>query len=103
MIWFHLGSARIQTREFQGAIQPFENFLKSTGGTKTAQYAGLLLGQAYEEVGNANRAREVYERAVSLYPGSDFAPQLRNRLRKLAAASTPLGTAPATASAPKPQ
>jgi len=40
---------------------------------------------------------------VSLYPGSDFAPQLRNRLRKLAAASAPLGTAPATASAPKPQ
>jgi len=103
MIWFHLGSARIQTREFQGAIQPFETFLKSTGGTKTAQYAGLLLGQAYEEVGNATRAREVYERAVTLYPGSDFAPQLRNRLRKLAAVSTPLGTAPATASAPKPQ
>jgi tetratricopeptide (TPR) repeat protein len=103
MIWFHLGSARIQTREFQGAIQPFETFLKSTGGTKTAQYAGLLLGQAYEEVGNATRAREVYERAVTLYPGSDFAPQLRNRLRKLAAVSAPLGTAPATASAPKPQ
>jgi tetratricopeptide (TPR) repeat protein len=103
MIWFHLGSARVQTREFQGAIQPFENFLKSTGGTKTAQYAGLLLGQAYEEVGNAARAREVYERAVTLYPGSDFAPQLRNRLKKLAAVSAPLGTAPATASAPKPQ
>jgi len=103
MIWFHLGSARVQIREFQGAIQPFETFLKSTGGTKTAQYAGLLLGQAYEEVGNATRAREVYERAVSLYPGSDFAPQLRNRLKKLAAASAPLGTAPATASAPKPQ
>jgi tetratricopeptide (TPR) repeat protein len=102
MIWFHLGSARIQTREFQGAIQPLEAFLKSTGGTKTAQYAGLLLGQAYEEVGNPNRAREVYERAVLLYPGSDFAPQLRNRLRKLAAASAPLGTPPATASAPKP-
>jgi tetratricopeptide (TPR) repeat protein len=103
MIWFHLGSARVQTREFQGAIQPFETFLKSTGGTKTAQYAGLLLGQAYEEVGNATRAREVYERAVTLYPGSDFAPQLRNRLKKLAAASAPLGTAPATAAAPKPQ
>jgi len=103
MIWFHLGSARIQTREFQGAVQPLENFLKSTGGTKTAQYAGLLLGQAYEEVGNTTRAREVYERALSLYPGSDFAPQLRNRLRRLTAATAPLGTPPATASAPKPQ
>jgi len=103
MIWFHLGSARIQTREYQGAVQPLESFIKGTGGTKTAQYAGLMLGQAYEEVGNPTRAREVYERAVSLYPGSEFAPQIRNRLRKLASATAPLGTAPATASAPKPQ
>jgi tetratricopeptide (TPR) repeat protein len=102
MIWFHLGSARIQMREFQGALHPLETFLKSTGGTRTAQYAGLLLGQAYEEVGNPTRAHEVYERAVSLYPGSEFAPQIRNRLRKLAAASAPLGAAPATAAAPKP-
>jgi tetratricopeptide (TPR) repeat protein len=103
LIWFHLGSARVQTREFQGAIQPLENFLKGAGGTKTAQYGGLLLGQAYEEVGNSNRAREVYERALSLYPGSDFAPMLRNRLRKIAGANAPLGTPPATASTPKPQ
>ncbi len=103
MIWFHLGSARVQTREFQGAVQPLENFLKGTGGTKTAQYAGLLLGQAYEEVGNSTRAREVYERALSLYPGSDFAPMIRGRLRKIAGANAPLGTPPATAAAPKPQ
>jgi tetratricopeptide (TPR) repeat protein len=102
MIWYHLGSARIQTKEYQGALHPLEAFLKSTGGTKTAQYAGLLLGQAYEEVGNATRAREVYERALSLYPGSEFATQIRNRLRKLAAATAPLGTPPATAAAPKP-
>jgi len=62
----------------------------------------LLLGQAYEEVGNGTRAREVYERALSLYPGSEFATQIRNRLRKLAAATAPLGTPPATAAAPKP-
>ncbi|HZX96278.1 MAG TPA: tetratricopeptide repeat protein [Myxococcales bacterium] len=103
MIWFHLGSARVQTREFQGAIQPLENFIKGTGGTKTAQYAGLLLGQAYEEVGNHARARDVYERAENLYPGSDFAPMIRTRLRRLAAASAAVGTPPATASAPKPQ
>ena len=103
MIWFHLGSSRIQTREFQGAVPPLEAFLKGTGGTKTAQYAGLLLGQAYEEIGNAARAREVYERALSLYPGSEFATQIRNRLKRLAAATAPLGAAPATASAPKPQ
>jgi len=102
MIWFHLGSARIQLKEHQGALQPLESFIKGTGGTKTAQYAGYLLGQAYEEVGNPNRAKEVYERALNLYPGSEFATAIRNRLKILAAASAPLGTPPATASAPKP-
>jgi tetratricopeptide (TPR) repeat protein len=102
MIWYHLGSARIQTKEFQGALHPLEAFLKTTGGTKTAQYAGLLLGQAYEEVGNATRAREVYDHALSLYPGSEFATQIRTRLKRLAAATAPLGTPPATAAAPKP-
>lgn len=102
-VWYHLGSARIQTREFQGAIVPLENFLKTAGGTKTAQYAGLLLGQALEETGNPAKAKEVYERAEKLYPGSDFAPMIRNRLRKIAAAGAPTGTAPATAAAPKPQ
>ena len=100
-VWYHLGSARIQTKEFQGAIVPLENFLKNTGGTKTAQYAGLLLGQAYEETGNPAKAAAVYERAEKLYPGSDFAPMIRNRLRKIQAASNMPGTAPITA-APKP-
>jgi tetratricopeptide (TPR) repeat protein len=94
LVWFHLGNARMQTKEFQGAIAPLENFLKNTGGTKTAQYAGFLLGQAYEETGNAGKAKEVYEHAAGLYPGSEFAPMIRNRLRKLPAAPAP-GTAPA--------
>jgi TolA-binding protein len=94
LIWFHLGNARMQTHEYQGAIAPLDNFLKNTGGTKTAQYAGFLLGQAYEETGNATKAREAYDRAVNLYPGSEFAPMIRGRLRKLPAAQAP-GTAPA--------
>jgi tetratricopeptide (TPR) repeat protein len=94
LVWFHLGNARMQTHEYQGAIAPLESFLKNTGGTKTAQYAGFLLGQAYEETGNANKAREAYDRAVNLYPGSEFAPMIRGRLRKLPAAQAP-GTAPA--------
>ena len=85
-VWFHLGSARIQTKEYPGAVVPLENFLKSTGGTKTAQYAGMLLGQAYEETGNNHKARDAYERAEKLYPGSDFAPMIRNRLRRVNAA-----------------
>src|SRR5229473_4400758 len=35
-VWYHLGSARMQTKEWAGAIAPLENFIKNTGGTKTA-------------------------------------------------------------------
>ncbi len=106
-VWYHLGSARIQTKEYAGAIVPLENFIKNTGGTKTAQYAGLLLGQAYEETGQPQKAIAAYERAEKLYPGSDFAPMIRNRLRKLNSGAA-LGVPPAppaapTAAAPKPQ
>jgi tetratricopeptide (TPR) repeat protein len=102
-VWYHLGSARIQTKEYAGAIVPLENFLKSTGGTKTAQYAGMLLGQAYEETGNNQKAREAYERAEKLYPGSDFAPMIRNRMRRIASAmSGPGGAPPAQAASPVP-
>ena len=105
-VWYHLGSARIQIKEWQGAIAPLESFLKNTGGTKTAQYAGLLLGQAYEETNNPQKAKEAYERAERLYPGSDFAPMIRNRLRRIAGASAPIGAPPAppqSAAAPKGQ
>lgn len=98
-VWFHLGSARIQTREWQGAIAPLESFLKNSGGTKTAQYAGMLLGQAYEETNNPQKAKDVYERAERLYPGSDFAPMIRTRLRRIAAASA--STSAPQAAAPK--
>lgn len=100
-VWFRLGSARIQTKEYAAAIAPLEAFIKSTGGTKTAQYAGMLLGQAYEETGNNQRAKEVYERAEKLYPGSDFAPMIRNRMRRINALLQGPGVAPLSPTAAK--
>ncbi|MFL5429134.1 MAG: tetratricopeptide repeat protein [Myxococcales bacterium] len=100
VVYFRLGNALTQTKDFAKAIAPLETFLKNTGGTKTAQYAGFLLGTAYEETGKADKARAAYERAASLYPGSEFAPMIRNKLRHLngaAAASTPAAPAEAPA------
>jgi tetratricopeptide (TPR) repeat protein len=62
----------------------------------------MLLGQAYEETGNNQKAREAYERAERLYPGSDFAPMIRNRLRRLSLAINGPGAPPVSAAAPKP-
>jgi tetratricopeptide (TPR) repeat protein len=101
IVYFHLGNARMQLHDYANAIAPLDSFLKNTGGTKTAQYAGFLLGQAYEETGNAAGARSAYERAASLYPGSDIAPGIRARLRRLSSSPT-TGTAPAAATTTAP-
>ena len=98
LVWFHLGNARSQTKEWAGAILPLENYIKAVPSTKTSQYAGFLLGTSYEETGNFTKAREAYERAASLYPGSEFAPMLRTRLRHL---PTQQQAAAAAAAAPK--
>lgn len=110
LVNFHLGHARAMNREWPGVIAPMEAFLKSAGSTKTAQTAGFYLGQAYEETGNAGKANDAYQRAQSLYPGSDLAPLIRSRIRHLqaaAAASQPAtapGAAPAAAAAaPRPR
>ncbi len=102
LVWFHLGNARTQTKEYAGAIVPLENYLKAVSSTKTSQYAGFLLGSAYEETGNFTKARDAYEHAAALYPGSEFAPMIRNKLRHLptaqqAAAAAPAAPAPAPA------
>jgi TolA-binding protein len=83
--WYHLGQARIQTKDFANAVVPLETYLKSAGTGKTAQYAGFLLGQAYEESNNPAKAREAFERAERLYPGSEFAPAIRSHLRRVQA------------------
>ena len=101
LVWFHLGNARTQTREYAAAIQPLENYLKAISSTKTSQYAGFLLGSAYEETGNFAKAHDAYERAAGLYPGSEFAPMIRNKLRHLPTAQQQAAaTAPAPVAAP---
>src|SRR5436305_1342695 len=51
-----------------------------------------LLGTEKEETGKADKARAAYERAAGLYPGSEFAPMIRNRIRHLNAAANPTTT-----------
>jgi tetratricopeptide (TPR) repeat protein len=104
MVWFRLGNALTQAKEHQRAIPPLETFLKSTGGTKTAQYAGYLLGTDYEETGNADKAQKTYERALNLFPSSEFSSMIRGRLKRISgkqAAAQP--AQPAQAAAPAAQ
>ena len=100
MVWFRLGNALTQAKEHQRAIPALESFIKVSGATKTAQYAGYLLGTDYEETNNAEKARQSYERALGLYPSSEFSSMIRGRLKRVsgqkAAAQQP-AAAPAAA------
>ena len=99
LVNFHLGHARAMDKQWAGVVTALELFLKSAPGSKTAQTAGFYLGQAYEELGSYSKAAEAYQRSVGLYPGSELAPLLRARIRRLpslqAAATTAQGQAPA--------
>ena len=77
----------------------WERFIKASGGTKTAQYAGYLLGTDYEETNNAEKARQTYERALGLFPGSEFSSLIRGRLKRLSGQKTAV---PQPAAAPAP-
>jgi len=102
-LYFHLGFARFQLKDFSGAVEPLERFLKLQPQGKLAQAAGYWLGTSYEETNAPAKATEVYQKAASLFPGSELAPLIRQRIRKIAqgASAGPATAAPAPAPAPK--
>jgi TolA-binding protein len=100
-IYFHLGYSRAQLKEFPASIDPLERFLKAQAQGKLAQSAGYWLGMAYEETGATAKAAEAYNRAIALFPGSELAPVMRGRLRKLPPPGG--GSAPPAPAAPAPQ
>jgi TolA-binding protein len=100
-LYFHLGYSRAQLKEFAGAIDPLEKFLKVQSQGKLAQSAGYWLGFAYEETGAPAKATDAYQKALALFPGSEVAPVIRGRLRRLSQSAAAPQAAPAPA-APAP-
>ena len=99
-LYYHLGFARFQLKDFAGAVDPLEHFLKLQPQGKLAQAVGFWLGVSYEETNAPAKATDAYQRAVSLFPGSELAPTIRQKIRKIAQAQA---AAPAAAApAPKP-
>ncbi len=96
-LYFKLSAARFQLKDFVGAIEPLERFLKLQPQGRLAQTAGYWLGSSYEETNAAAKATDVYQKAASLFPGSELAPLIRSRIRKIAQAQA---AGPAAASAP---
>jgi len=77
---------RMQTREYQGVVQPLESFIRHRKGRRLPS-TPVSCSAGLREIGNPTpRAGGLRARGVA-YPGSEFAPQIRNRLKKLASAT----------------
>ncbi len=94
-LYYHLGFARFQLKDFAGATDPFEHFLKLQPQGKLAQAIGYWLGMSYEETNAPAKATEAYQRAAALFPGSELAPTIRQRIRSIAQQQAAAPAAPA--------
>ncbi len=107
---FFLGNALLQSRKFEESIKPLSRFVDGDKKAKNRDFAMLLLVQAYDTVGQKDKAVEVTREAVNNYPASEFRTQFLYRLQlaqrqpavpAAAPAAVPVAPAPAPVAVPK--
>jgi TolA-binding protein len=81
--YFLLGQARHSLRDFKGAVEPLQTYLKAVPNAKSADYLTLILAESLAEAGERQRAIEVYRAGAERYPASQFATSMRSRARRL--------------------
>ena len=96
-LYYKLGLARFTLKDYAGAVEPLERFLKLQPQGKLAQAAGYWLGISYEETQQEQKAIDAWQRSVALFPGSELAPTLRQKIRKGTQALAQANGAPAAA------
>lgn len=79
---YFLGNALLQLRKSEEAIPHLTRYVEGDKRAKTRDFAMLLLVQAYDAVGQRDKAVEVAREAVSTYPSSEFGQAFRNRLNR---------------------
>ncbi len=97
---FYLGNALLQSRKFEESIKPLARYVDGDKRAKNRDFAMLLLVQAYDTVGQKEKALEVTREAINNYPASEFRPQFLYRLQLAQRAPAPAAPAPAPAAAP---
>ncbi|AKU90396.1 tetratricopeptide repeat protein [Vulgatibacter incomptus] len=80
---FFLGSAALETRNFAVAAENLQRYLDQFKGRTNKDYAHLLLGQAYEALGNKDKAEATLRAGMDGYPSSQFYNNMRRRLSAL--------------------
>ncbi len=94
---FYLGNALLQSRKFEESIKPLARYVDGDKKAKNRDFAMLLLVQAYDTVGQKDKALEVTREAINNYPASEFRNQFLYRLQLAQRQPAPAAAAPAAA------
>lgn len=78
-----LGQARHAVRDYKGAVDPLETFLKKAPESRSADYVTLILGESLAEAGEKEKAISVYLEGARKYASSQWASSMRVRARRL--------------------
>ncbi len=97
---FYLGNALLQSRKFEESIKPLARYVDGDKKAKNRDFAMLLLVQAYDTVGQKDKALEVTREAINNYPASEFRNQFLYRLQLAQRQPAPAAPAAAPTTAP---
>jgi len=73
----YVGRFYLKTGKYQAAIARFEEALRNFPGLPHTDELLYFLGTAYGEAGQKDKNREVFDRLVREFPGSDYAADVR--------------------------
>ncbi|MCL5105488.1 MAG: tetratricopeptide repeat protein [Armatimonadetes bacterium] len=79
--WRNLGRARLELREFRGAVEAYERAFSTIKPNVKDRFA---LGQAYLGAGTRDKARHEFEYVVSVEPDSVIGKESARKLKSLA-------------------
>ncbi len=80
---FYLGSAALELRDYPLASENLRRYIDQFKGRTNKDYAHLLLGMAYESMGEKDKAEATLRAGVANYASSKFLPQMRRRISAL--------------------
>jgi tol-pal system protein YbgF len=75
MALYQEGVRLYENKDYQAAVEKFEDFLSEVKGDKDLDRACFWLGECYYNLGDKERARENFERITDDYPESPKAPE----------------------------
>jgi tetratricopeptide (TPR) repeat protein len=80
---FYLGNAASQSKRWELAADSLQRFVDQAAGRTNKDFAYLLLGQAYDQLGRKEKAEEVLRQGMANYGGSQFYKSMSGLLSRI--------------------